>query len=274
MSQTQSSKPTGAPAGQQTGRMVLLALVALSLVFRLGPMFIMGDEWTAKRADSAMYLEVGLSAAAGHGFQLAATSETTAQLAAVMPGYPLLVAAADLTGYGMRALIVFQALAGTATLVLAFLIARRLAGLWAGIVAAALLVFDPLQVISCAALLPSVVLGLALATVVAAGLAALEGLERGSRSAWIWAAVAGAALAGAMYLDPLSGGILLLSGLVAVIARGRRRLLRTWAVALAVLVVALDKEHDPAGPAGPHDGPWRPALRCELAQGRRAAGRG
>jgi 4-amino-4-deoxy-L-arabinose transferase-like glycosyltransferase len=236
MSQTQSSKPTDA---QATGRLVLIALVSLGLVARLAPVAVMESHWPAMRGDAAAYLEVGRSAAAGHGLTQAATADSVRHVAGVMPGYPLLIAAADLTGYGLKALIILQALAGTVTMVLAFLIARRLGGLWAGVVAMAVLVFDPLQVMACAVVLPAAVLGLALAATVAAGLAMLDGLARGSRAVWVWAGVAGLALAAAMYLEPLAGAVLAVAGLVAVIVRQRRRVLKTWAVALAVLVVAL-----------------------------------
>jgi 4-amino-4-deoxy-L-arabinose transferase-like glycosyltransferase len=236
MSQIPSNKPAEA---RPTARLVLVALVSLGLVVRLMPALARDGSWVITRADSAMYLEIGQSAAAGQGLVQAGAADGITRWAGVTPGYPLFIAAAEMTGYDMRALMAMQALAGTAALVMAFLIARYLAGLWAGIAAAALLVFDPLQVMACTVVLPAAMLSLMLAATAAAGLAALRGLERGSRAAWGWAGAAGAALAGAVYLDPLSGALLPAAGLVAVVVRQRRRLLKAWALALAVLVVAL-----------------------------------
>jgi hypothetical protein len=139
-------------------------------------------------------------------------------------------------------LVGLQALAGTGTLVLAMAMAWRLAGLWAGVVAAALLVFDPLQVIYCKVASPHVLIGLALAIMAAAGLKFLLAEESGGRRSWPWAAVAGAALAAAAYCDWIVLGLVFVTGLAALVAavlKKRWRLLRGCAIGAAALVVCL-----------------------------------
>jgi 4-amino-4-deoxy-L-arabinose transferase-like glycosyltransferase len=222
-----------------TGRLVAVSLVALALVIRLAPALVMEGDWTAVRWESAEYLEIGLSAASGHGLVQVGAADEITRRAGITPGYPLLVAAADMTGYGMRAMVVFQALAGTAALVLAFFIARRLAGLWAGVVAAAIMVFDPLQVVACTSLVPATVLGLAILAAVAACLALLDALDRGGRAVWLWAGATGAILAAAIYIDPFCFVLVPAAGVVAAVVRDRRRLLKVWLVVLAATVVVL-----------------------------------
>jgi hypothetical protein len=218
------------------GRLIAVSLVALALVIRLAPVFV--------------------------------STEGPGRLPPVLAG--------------------LQALAGTAALVLATAMAWWLGGVWAGVVAAALLVFDPQQVTACSQDSPDVLMSLALAVMAAAGLKFVLACDLATRVAlaacppvgntgstggqaasgtpeakvadkkasWLWAAVAGAAMAAAAYLDWIVLGLAVLAGILAV-ARGRWRPVRGWLIGAAVLVVCL-------APAVVRIGPS--TLRADLGQ--------
>ncbi len=232
---------------QRFARLLMVALVALGLLARLTLAFVVGDDHAARLPESAEYLAIGRSAAEGEGFVLRpasgvgpANAAGRGDAARRMPGYPLILAAAktacDAEG---RAVPVFQSLCGAATLIIVMGMAARLAGLWASVVAAALLTFDPYQVYFSSQLVPVVPVGLALAVMTAAGLKFLKSVSDGGRRWWLWAALAGLALAVATYLEACAAGFVLLAGLAAVVSKQRKRLLAGWAIAVAVLVVAL-----------------------------------
>ena len=234
-------------SSHRSARLLLVALVALGFMARLTLAFVMGDGHAARLPGSAEYLAIGRSVAEGEGFVLRAASAVgpaevagRGDAARHMPGYPLILAAAG-TMFGMddRAVLVLQSLCGAATLIVVIAMAARLAGLWAAVVAVALLTFDPYQVYFSSQLVPVVPLGLALVAVTAAGMTFLESVSDGGRRGWLWAALAGLALAVATYLEAWAAGFVLAAGLAAVASKQRKRLLAGWAVAVVVLVVAL-----------------------------------
>ena len=234
-------------SSHRSARLLLVALVALGFMARLTLAFVMGDGHAARLPGSAEYLAIGRSVAEGEGFVLRAASAVgpaevagRGDAARHMPGYPLILAAAG-TMFGMddRAVLVLQSLCGAATLIVVIAMAARLAGLWAAVVAVALLTFDPYQVYFSSQLVPVVPVGLALVAVTAAGMKFLERVSDGGRRGWLWAALAGLALAVATYLEAWAAGFVLAAGLAAVASKQRKRLLAGWAVAVVVLVVAL-----------------------------------
>jgi len=248
MSESEAAKERHGEAVPRWGRVLLAALLALALLARLALALVLGTEWTAPRADSEAYLDVGLAVADGKGFERPGGMDGKPILADRMPGYPLVIAAAEASGQGPRALALIQSVLGVATMILAMAAAWRLAGLatatpwragfWAGLVAAALLAFDPFQVWATGLALPEVALGLALAATVAAGARFIEAAEARGR-AWPWAMATGAALALAAYLDIAWAGLAVVVGVAALIAKDRRRFLSGWALGAAVLIVAL-----------------------------------
>jgi hypothetical protein len=267
----------GTPASANVRR-VAVAILVFGLVMRLAPVFVMDAGWPTPWPESRPYYDIGQSVADGQGFQRPAAVGSGAFLADRMPGYPLMVAAASWTGWDMRALVLAQALAGTVVLILVLAMSTRLGGGWAGVVAAALVVFDPLQVVYCAAILPQIIMSLALVVTVAAGLVFLRACDRvalatclpagspGSTggqaasgtpvsgtpvagtsrlpfTAWLWAAAAGATMAAAVYMDWTALGVAVVAGAAALVAaiskRSRRRYLKGWALGATVMVAAL-----------------------------------
>ena len=234
--------PRASNPASSTGRLIAVSLVALALVIRLAPVFVRAKAGLRRKArPTPIWTSAGRwpteRVSSGRRYTRAAPT-----VADILPGYPFLVALADWSGLHMRALVVLQALAGAAALVLALAMGLRLAGLWAGIVAAALLVFDPLQVVYCNTVSPQVPMSLALVAMAAAGLKFILAEEAGGRRSWPWAAAAGAALAVAAYFDWTVLGLVVVAGLAALVAavvKRRWRLLRGWAVGLAVVAACL-----------------------------------
>ncbi|HUU10388.1 MAG TPA: glycosyltransferase family 39 protein [Phycisphaerae bacterium] len=227
-------------APHRSVRLLLVALVLVGLVARLALAFIMDDDRATRLPESAAYLAIGRSVAAGHGFVLPEDAAEGRKLAHCMPGYPLILAAAQVRGEtSIRAVLILQAIAAVETLMLVAWAASRLAGQWAAVVAAAMLTFDPFQVYFSAQVVPVTVLGLALAAVMLAGVKCLEAVEAGRRSAWLWAALGGLALAAAAYLEAWTVGLIVPAAVAALVSKRRKRLLAGWAVATAVLVLAL-----------------------------------
>lgn len=231
--QPESAPRTSAP------RLMIVALVAMGLVARLAIALLIGEGQAARLPESEEYLAIAKSVSAGDGFVLAKDGAGRLKLASRMPGYPLLVAVAErLAATPLRGLTVFQAACGAITLVIVAWAAARLAGMWAGLVAVALVAFDPYQVYFAALATPVVPTGLALAATMALGLEFLESAAS-SRWAWLWAAGAGVALAAAAYLQPWAAGLAIPAGVAAIVARRRRRVLAGWAVGTVVLVACL-----------------------------------
>ena len=222
-----------AVTGPRWARLSIVALISFGLLARLALAFVVGESRAGGWPQAREYLEIAQSVVQGQGLR------SPGGLATRMPGYPLVLVAADATGHTLRALAVFQSVCGAAAMVLALVMAWRLDGVWAGLVAAALLAFDAYQVYLAGIVIPQVPLGLALAAAVLAGLVFLEAAERPGWRRWIWAAVAGAALAAAAYLDAVLAGLAVAAGLAAVVSRRRRRLLAGWAVGAAVMLAAL-----------------------------------
>ena len=227
-------------APHRSVRLLLVALVLVGLVARLALAFIMDDDRATRLPESAAYLAIGRSVAAGHGFVLPDDAAGGPKVAHRMPGYPLILAAAQVRGEtSIRTVLIFQAIAAVATLMLVAWAASRLAGQWAAVVAAAMLTFDPFQVYFSAQVVPVTVLGLALAAVMLSGVKCLEAVEAGRRSAWLWAALGGLALAAAAYVEAWTVGLIVPAAVAALLSKRRKRLLAGWAVATAVLVLAL-----------------------------------
>jgi len=249
--------PEAAPQ-KRAARLMLAAVVALGLLARLALALMMGDGRATCLPESREYLAIGRSVADGNGFVLPGQSgpaEQTAKehpapvaaaaagrpkLARRMPGYPALVAAAErMTSMPLRAVLLFQAACGGLTLIIAAWASWRLAGLWAGLVAVALLAFDPYEVYFAALAVPVVPAGLALVAAMALGLKFIASVEARSRWAWVWAAGTGLAAAAAAYFDAWAAGLVVPVGVAAALAGLRRRLLAGWALGTAVLLVCL-----------------------------------
>jgi len=229
--------------GVRPARLLVVALASLGLLARLAPGLMMSPAQAARLPHAAPYLHLARSLAEGKGFVLterpddAATGRTYA--ARRMPAYPLLISAAKtVTGAPTPATLVVQALAGTATMALAAWMAYRLAGRWAAVAAAALLAFDPYQVILAALFTPVTLTGLALTACAAGGVAQVSAVRAGRR-AWPWAALGGLALAAAAYLQVWTLALAPVALAAAAVSRHRRRLLAGWAVGAAVVAAAL-----------------------------------
>ncbi len=229
-------------------RLMIVALVALGLLARLA-LALMTSEGPALAGlpESEEYLAIGRSVAAGEGFVLPGGSDVRPgaqaprpQLARRMPGYSLILAAAEVLGTStIRAALVFQALCGAATLLVVAWLAWRLAGAWAGVVAAALMAFDPYQAYFAALVSPLAPLGLALAATAAGGIAFSSAAGEGGRRVWPRAAGAGLALAAATYLESWAVWLLAPALVAALVMKDRRRLLAGWGVMAAVVAAAL-----------------------------------
>lgn len=229
-------------------RLMIVALVALGLLARLALALMTSDgPASAGLPESEEYLAIGRSVAAGEGFVLPGGSDVRPgaetprpQLARRMPGYPLILAAAEALGTStVRTALVFQALCGAATLLVVAWLAWRLAGAWAGVVAAALMAFDPYQAYLAALVVPGAPLGLALAATAAGGIAFSSAAGEGGRRAWPRAAGAGLALAAATYLESWAVWLLAPALVAALVAKDRRRLLAGWGIMAVVVVAAL-----------------------------------
>lgn len=239
----------------------MVALVSLGLVARLAPALMMPPAAGARLPDARVYLALARSMADGQGFALTEESEDCTEASAgapvddgpsavgtgqpavrrapTMPAYPLLLALTDGSAETpLRPVLVVQAVCGAATMVLAAWMAYRLAGPWAAVVAAALLAFDPFQVLFPALVSPVTLAGLALAAAAAAGLAVVEAVRTGRR-AWPWLLAAGLAQAAAAYVAVWTLALVPVAAVAALAARDRKRLVAAWAVATAVVVVAL-----------------------------------
>ncbi|MCX5672503.1 MAG: hypothetical protein NTU94_14390 [Planctomycetota bacterium] len=233
-----SEQPESAPR-KPAARLMIVALVALGLVVRVALALMIGEGQAAQPPGSDEFLAIGKSVTEGKGFVLAQDPLGLPRVAWRMPGYPVLVsAAARLTATSLRGLTVFQSICGAAALIVVGWAAVRLAGLWAGLAAVALVAFDPYQVYFAALAVPVVPTGLALAAAMALGLEFLVSAAS-SRWAWFWAAATGVALAAAAYLQPWAAGLAIPAGVAAIVARRCRRILAGWAVGTAVLVVCL-----------------------------------
>ncbi|MFO8013837.1 MAG: hypothetical protein R6X20_11110 [Phycisphaerae bacterium] len=250
--------PTQPDAGSRRdapgpARLLVVGLAALGLLARLAPGLMMTPAQAARLPHAAAYLHLARSLAEGHGFVLTETPQDNAAGAARdtktaagiayharrMPAYPSLIAAGKtVLGAPSRTTLIVQALAGTASLVLAAWMAYRLAGMWAAVVAAALLAFDPYQVVLASLFAPVALTGLALSATAAAGVAYL-GAVRTDRRAWPWAAAGGLALAAAVYLEVWTLALAPVALVAAAVGRRRRRRLAGWAVGAAVLAAAL-----------------------------------
>jgi 4-amino-4-deoxy-L-arabinose transferase-like glycosyltransferase len=175
------------------------------------------------------FYDIARSAAAGRGLTAGNGGWAVRQ-----PGYPLLLTIALLLGGGFRLIVVLEALLGTLTVGLGFLIGRGLFGKRAGLIAASLAAIYPYYVVHDTALQDT---SMATAGAAVAVYALLR--SRTSASVWLWAA--GGALLG---LSVLIRATLLpfALGAVAWIAivgdeQGRRRPARTLVVAACAALI-------------------------------------
>jgi hypothetical protein len=230
-------------------RLMIVALVALGLLARLALALMTSEGRASGLPESEEYLAIGGSVVAGEGFVLPGGSDVRPgmetprpQMARRMPGYPLILAAAEALGTPtVRTALVFQALCGAATLLVVAWLAWRLAGAWAGVVATALMAFDPYQAYFAALVVPLAPLGLALAATAAGGIAfsSAAGEGGGGRRVWPRAAGAGLALAAATYLESWAVWLLAPALVAALVMKDRRRLLAGWGIMAAVVLAAL-----------------------------------
>jgi hypothetical protein len=243
--------PNERERASRTVTALLVALLVIAAAVRFGA--------AAPRAaavfdlgDAQVYRELGGNLASGHGLTMTDFAGRV-RVADRMPGYPALLAALDGL-FGSRAtwaLLVLQALAGAATVLLAYLAAREICpGVAAGLVAAALVALEPWQVYfstvaltECwsALLLTATIYFAARAIRTSADIrtAGQAGRGTGENSRWWWAVAAGAACAALVYFHPEFLGLPAAFAVAALVAPGRRKWLPLWAVGTAVVVAAL-----------------------------------
>jgi len=240
-----ADQPQARPPSR-AGRLVLTGVLALGLLARLALALVVGEARAAGSLESIQYLAMADSLASGGGLALpAALAAADApagedlRRAPRMPGYPLVAAAVMMLAVEpVRPILVVQAVCSAAVMGLAAWMAWRLAGPWAGAVAAGLLAFDPYQVVLAGLVVPVVPLGLTVALAAAAGVAYLRAEDRGRR-AWPWAALTGAAVAAGAYVSDAAAGLAAVAAVAALASRRRRRHLAAWAVGALVLACAL-----------------------------------
>jgi len=151
-----------------------------------------------------------------------------------MPAYPLVLAGLTaLFGENAVSLVLLQALVGAVAVWLAFLLGREVYSPLAGVIAAVAMALAPWQVyFATLALTECWSAALLLMTV----LCAVRAVRRNKLS---WSVGAGAACAALVTVHPEFLGLPALLLLAAVVVPGRRRWLAHWALAAAVVVVAL-----------------------------------
>ncbi len=177
---------------------VLLAVLVAALALRLGAALAWDRPLTGDELD---YDRLGVSIAAGDGL----VDGRGRPSAFRPPAYPALVGAVyALAGPRPVLVRVLQALVGTATVLLVFVLGRAAAGRGAGLVAAGIVAVDFAQVAATARLLSETTFTAVLVGLVLASVRAVDALRSG-REAWRPAALAGA-LGG---LGALLRGILL-----------------------------------------------------------------
>ncbi len=229
-----------ADASRRWAHSLIVAQVALGLMARLALAFVMSDQRALSPPGAAEYAGIARSVAEGNGFVLPGSTAGQNVLAGRMPGYPLVLAAIETaTQKPVRWLAIVQGICGTLATIVAMMIAWRLAGPWAAVVTAVLIVPDPFQFYFAGMVSPQVLLGLALIIVVAAGLQVIDAAGDPGRRMWPWAVVAGIGLAAAAYLEVLSLGLALVAPVAAVFAKSRKRLLTGWILGAAVVAVLL-----------------------------------
>lgn len=200
-------------------------ILALALLLRIGVIVATPD--FKPILDAAEYDRHAVSIANGHGYPsaLGAPSQPSAYRP---PLYPLSLAAAHLAGGGWTAGRVFGALLGVATVLLVFLISRRLWGRPVALVAAGLTaVFPPLVLLNASLLSEPLFVALLLA-------ALLVTLRYREDQRLRWAALAGV-LCGLATLTRTTGLLLVLPTLVGVwTVKPRARQARLFALLVVV----------------------------------------
>ena len=233
MTHQASNGKAGRPGGRRA-LILLLALMVLATGVRLGVGLARVDQlyWLG---DSKAYREIADNLVDGRGLVMAdPRGGGRLRYAERMPGYPLALAALRWAfGRSDAAVVVAQSLLGALSVALAWLLGREVAGKTAGLVAAGLVALSPWQVyFATVALTECWSTPLLLATILCT-------MRAAERPGWVWAVGAGLFCAALGYVHPEFLALPLLIGLLAAIARGRRRHLARWAVAAAVVALAL-----------------------------------
>ncbi len=244
-----TSKATTGKAGATGKHRVLVALAAvmvLAVGLRLAVGLVRLDQlyWLG---DSKVYRQLADNLVDGRGLVMTDFAGRLRQ-AERMPGYPLALAALRWAfAQSDAAVVIAQSLLGAVSVALAYLLGREVAGRTAGFVAAALVAMSPWQVyFATVALTECWSTPLLLATILCAVRAVdatLGGPDESGRSTrrpgWAWPVGAGLCCAALVYAHPEFLALPPLVGLVAVVARGRKQHLARWALAVAVLLLAL-----------------------------------
>jgi 4-amino-4-deoxy-L-arabinose transferase-like glycosyltransferase len=228
-------------AARTSGGWLLASLLLIALIARLA--FALGY-WTGKPLthDEREYLHLGNSIATGRGLHYsdAARSELPYERFGRAPLYPAFVAAVQLLGGEdaiVRNVAIAQALVGTLTVWIIAILARRIGGTRAALVAAGIAAIEP-PLVWTAAFVWSETLYSALALGTAAVLGrSMDGRATNARATDLRDGLAGGALAGlAVLTRPAMLFFLLLFGIWAL---GRRRMMLFAAVAIASLAVVV-----------------------------------
>jgi 4-amino-4-deoxy-L-arabinose transferase-like glycosyltransferase len=220
---------------------MLAALLLVALIARLGFAF---GYWTGKPLthDEHEYLHLGHSIATGHGLRYTdeARSDLPNERFGRAPLYPAFVAGVEMLG-GSEAIVrnvrIAQAFVGTLAVWVIAILAGRIAGTRAALLAAAIAAVEP-PLVWTAAFVWSETLYSALALGTAAVLArVMDGRHAEPRASDLRTGLAGGVLAGLAALTrPAMLFFLMLFGIWALV---RRRLLLVGAVAVASLAVVI-----------------------------------
>jgi 4-amino-4-deoxy-L-arabinose transferase-like glycosyltransferase len=212
---------------------VLAVLLAATLLLRLGVLVWVHQADPSRIAadDTSSYENTAL-ALAQHGRFAVRPDRPERPNLVRPPGYPLYLYTVYGLGGGRLAAAAVQAMLGVSVLGMVFWLGLRLGGERAACAATVLYALDPAGF-----LYSQVLLSEALFTVFLAGFAvcAVE-MWTGRRRAWPWALAAGACLAAATLLRPVSYYLLPLAGLAVLAGQAGRR---GWAAAAGLLVLFL-----------------------------------
>jgi 4-amino-4-deoxy-L-arabinose transferase-like glycosyltransferase len=214
----------------------LAVLVVVGLSLRLLPVLCYGNAdalYLASDSDSWGYHRLASSLLAGHGYTWDVRPPYAPNLYRP-PGFPLLLLTVyALTGPWFVAAVVLQALAGTAVIVLVFLLARRLGfSTRVALLAAAVQALDPVAIHYCNALMTETYTSALLLLT----LGCLVRYQKSAHTRWLLAA--GGLLAAGILVHPVLLLLPLLLPVVPWLTPGTRSP-RQFAAAAAALVLAL-----------------------------------
>ncbi|HYJ80695.1 MAG TPA: glycosyltransferase family 39 protein [Longimicrobiaceae bacterium] len=211
--------------------LAVILLAALAAKLALWALYLAADPSAFLQPDSASYHESARSLLASGTFAVSPDDPTPQTVRT--PGYPAFLAAVyALAGEEPAAAILVQLLLGVATVAVAYLLVRRLAGPRVGLLAAALMALDVPSHRYSLVLLTETLFALLLAAALACGVALLTGGERRR-----WALGLGVALAAACLVRPVAYYLVIPVGLGLLVQGWRAGWGRRETAVTAALVV-------------------------------------